>query len=378
MRAADRSARPAVADAPASVSPFAPTERVCADFRDLGDAALVRSADRWWEIDVAASRAYELALPPVELVSIARRAPHLAIVGRTENVGLELYERRGGAWKHHPLPDPIRGVDSNTAELVASREATVVLTPSFVATRRRDAWACVAVDVRSFHSSNRQWRAVRSPWGAPIWCLASGALWIANQRGEFGGDLNALDLATGRWSEPIEGLGEPGYGVLEMTFPRAVVDGPTGEPWIVEGLAHLSLHHGKLSRRHGSTWVLETGVRGGGVVLGETTDGAAEVVGPSKAAPPSETWGDWNLGWTTFDALAFDRAGAPCLLTSELGLVRREHDGWRRLTPSWPRDTTVLGLAVLDDVAVIATKKNGVTLCDLRDGSLRGVEFDAR
>jgi hypothetical protein len=91
----------------------------------------------------------------------------------------------------------------------------------------------------------------------------------------------------------------------------------------------------------------------------------------------SKVYPDWWGLPTSIDAVGFDRTYSPVLLSSTLGLVRREENGWKRLTPTWPKFAYVRCLHVaLTGQAVIGLLDGGVLLIDLKTGQARRVVLD--
>jgi hypothetical protein len=163
--------------------------------------------------------------------------------------------------------------------------------------------------------------------------LHRGKLYLAFDRGEWGGALYAVDLTTGK----AEAQPGPDLPLRDLTLS------PTGELWAVRGLAHLSLLEGDLRELSGTQWKLH----------------AASEPGAGAALLPK----------TSLDALAFDGAGAPVLLSGAQGLLRRAPSGaWEPLLTGWPRFVYVQDLELSEGRAVIATDDAGLVVVDLATG----------
>jgi hypothetical protein len=168
--------------------------------------------------------------------------------------------------------------------------------------------------------------------------------------GEWGGALASLDIGTGAWKA---------YPQVDEPVTDLVAE-PNGRPWVAMGLSHLGGRKGSLSHLDAS-----------GLTAVAKVDGFVNVVGGAVTHARLA----WELPPASFDAIAFDEESRLHLLTSELGVVRRDGKHWTRLTPAWPEHVYVSGLAVRGALLMIATFDAGVLLWDVATGKARRVKL---
>jgi hypothetical protein len=167
--------------------------------------------------------------------------------------------------------------------------------------------------------------------------------------GEWGGGLIRVDLRTG-----ISKQDDLGFGVADLEVDRQ------GRVWAAGGIAHLLVREGHLRRLDEDAWA---------VVLRITNE-------PRYSW--SKSWG-WPFPAEPIQAVAFDAAGIPYVLTQGLGVVRYDAGVWTHLTRFWPqRATTHLETLVIapDSTLVIGTKGAGVLLWKPGEATLRQVRLN--
>lgn len=169
--------------------------------------------------------------------------------------------------------------------------------------------------------------------------LHGGSLYMAYDRGEWGGALWVVNLTTGA------AVKAPGP---ELPVRDLAVD-PAGQLWAVRGLAHLGLRDGDLR------------------VL---TSGKWRIVVASEAKDPSV---GWDIVKEPYDAVAFDKDGKALLLTGSKGVLPQSAN-WTPTMNAWPEAYMyVQDLEVVGATWVIATYDAGVILYDTAGKTARRV-----
>jgi hypothetical protein len=298
------------------------------------DGRLVAEADRFYAIDVEKAVADPVQLPGGRKVIALATGPDerpLALCRQDEE--LILVRREDGEWRRLELPKEVR--ESAEDPGLCDDESSMVLLGNGKAFQLAEGtWTSVPLKERPETASIR---------GRPNHLLLLGRkLYLGFDRGEWGGGLLLLDVKTGEWQEIKLGEG------LDLPIRDLTTD-PQGKIWVVEGLNHLGLRQGRLSRFDGKGW---------------------KVFCDSS---PEHT-ASWNLPPASLDALSFDSDCRPYLLSGELGLVRHDGEKWARVTPGWPDYMIVQGLQITrGGVAVIGAYDAGVMLLDLRTKRVRRV-----
>jgi hypothetical protein len=300
---------------------------------DLGPeprASKLRISGATWVRDVAMQRDLPIALVEVD----AKNA--LAV-------------RRGGAWTIEPIPEPARAAEWIT--LTASSRSVALLHQGWLHVREEGAttWKSRAVDVPPLRETLRgrePYRAFRAPEGSQVFFT-----W---NQGEWGCALAAIDLRDGTWVE-YELIRCPVRGMRFDSLAR---------PWLVEDRAHLDSREGTLIRIDASSRLTAL----------------AAVAGSGSDAKIRRRW---ELPLASFDGLAFDERGRLHILSSDIGVARRDppdvpfEDGcWTWLTPAWPKDQEVQDLVVHGSTLVIATFDAGIVLWDVERGTARRLTLE--
>jgi hypothetical protein len=174
-------------------------------------------------------------------------------------------------------------------------------------------------------------------------------LFVGSDAGEFGGELNRIDIRTGE-SDKVFLDTEPRLKLFGQGLPiKSLVMRPDGKIWILEGLGHLTLREGRLH---------------------QLSDGICSLFCSSCDSQLV----NWKLPPAIFKSLAFDSQGRPIVLTADFGLVRYENGAWTRLNPDWPGLLPVNKLLMSsDDEALIGAYRAGVVVLNLRSGRARRV-----
>lgn len=168
--------------------------------------------------------------------------------------------------------------------------------------------------------------------------LHEGSLYMAYDRGEWGGALWVVDLATG---QPTKAPG-PELPVRDLAVDAA------GQLWVIRGLAHLGLQEGDARVLASGKWRIVV---------------ASEAKGPSIG---------WDIVKEPYDAIAFDKDGKALLLTGSKGVLPQS-SRWAPVM-AWPQSYMyVQDLEVVGATWVIATYDAGVILFDSEKKTVRRV-----
>lgn len=300
--------------------------------------------------DFSRGRVDPLGLPEgLEFLGMATQGDRAFFLAASGCGDVKLLEKIAEDWDEKALPYPRRIGDETATAIAADQDVLVVL-----------------VSPRLYRFEAGEWRTTglrrishdREGIFAPLpghALLLGRRLFLGYARGEWGGDLVAIDIDSGELVE----LGGMNLGsdapVSCLTLDRR------GQLWAVRGLSHLELSTGALYRLDGDRWTLIAGNEG---------------LHPEEKDEDIERAGDWSLPLTSFEGVAFDRANRAYLLADHLGLLRQEAPGgWTRVTPSWPDHAYVNGLVLQERTAVLGTGDAGLVLVDLADGSMRLIDL---
>ncbi|NUO53920.1 MAG: hypothetical protein HOV80_34175 [Polyangiaceae bacterium] len=283
--------------------------------------------------------------PPRRLDLAARTSRPVTIEGAAAVLDLATYKKQpvalvktgderwlaikeGGSFKRVELPAAFRSAKSKNPPgdpRIAADDNEIVLQHGTML-QRYDGNAWSAVSITGIKDSPSTMGVFASSL-----LLHRGALWLAFDRGEWGGALYSVDLASGK-ARKEDG---PDLPVRDIE-----VDGQ-GALWVVRGLAHLGLREGDLRVLSNGAWKL---------VASSEDD---------TKAPASK------IAETAFDAVAFDAEGKPIMLTGNKGLLRQQGSAWVPLLRDWPEFVYVQDLEIEGDKIVIATYDAGILLVDL-------------
>jgi hypothetical protein len=288
-----------------------------------GDVVVVRS----WPpraLDLATGTTRDIGLPGAgDILGLAtaggvRFALRGAVGGK-----LALYERAGEAWAERALPPELTYDGKTPLVLEGDGDRLVLWTPVRLFLRAGGTWKASAVEapppeLRGFATHH---------------IVVGHRLYLGTNKGEWGGVLASLDLASGRWraegteTDPVTGL---------------AVD-PAGRLWVSRGQSHLGIDAGTLHVLEGDVWR-------------RTTFSVGKLRDDEPLSP-----GDWNLGDTSFDGVGFGPDGRVYLLTGRLGLVTRDArgGGWRPAL-GFSAFAYTTGLVIAGTTAVISTFDAGV------------------
>jgi hypothetical protein len=186
--------------------------------------------------------------------------------------------------------------------------------------------------------------------------LRGSILYVGFNVGEWGGGLYTLSLQSGEQKDacPQASIYLPIVGLAPA---------PDGRLWFAEGLSHLGAQEGRL-------WRLDA-------------DGCTLVTG-TQEKDQGET--PWNLEPTSFEGLALDSHGEPHILGWDVGVARRQGQGWTVETLDWlaqTKDFTLAAtqgfispfwptsLALEGETALIGTNQAGLLLWRLNTREMR-------
>ena len=170
-----------------------------------------------------------------------------------------------------------------------------------------------------------------------VFALWNGDLYCGIDRGEFGGGLYKLIIATGEWSE-IEN--EKPFSHVSDLCPT-----PDGNLKVVCGISHMGGVYGRISTL--------------------TTNGIENNWFISNHGNTDQRW-EYKI--TDFTALRFSKEGEQLLFTPSLGLLVCRDDKWIRLTPDWNNHAYVSSfLALNDDEYILGTYDSGIAIINLKE-----------
>jgi hypothetical protein len=298
---------------------------------------LVGEFSRYFSLDVEKGVAAPITFPGAEAV-LGFKGKGQALALCRGKADLFLLARQGEGWARQDLPEEIR-VASDPPILCADADSVVLLGNQKAFWRKGAGWESVPFAKRPGSRPGDE-----MGWVLNHALLAKEKVYLGFDRGEWGGDLLALDLKTGAWEQPPLASGG-GWPVRDLKL------GPGETVWAVEGLAHLGVRHGKLNVFDGNEW---------------------KVFCCSSEGKMS----NWNLDPASLDSVGFDGEGRVYVLSGCLGVARYEGGNWTQLTPGWPSFQYVSSLHITaSGVAVIGMYDAGVLLVDLRSNQARRVIF---
>ena len=306
------------------------------------EGAVTRSSP-FMLVDATQPNAAPLSIPGCGLVlDVASDGRRDLAVCRQDGGGLVVFDRDDHGVRMHVLSKAASTDDGKVAFRVAADGATLVV------------WEQTRIHVKTGDAPFRTTPVApppSPPRGVPVHALAAkGRLYLGYAAGEWGGALVSMDLGTG------VARVEPGSEMTDQPVTGLTLD-PTGKVWVTRGQSHLGANQGALHVLDGETWRLVAGSPGSW----------------SQSKLPA---GEWNLGATAFEGVAFDAEGTLHLLSGSLGLVRREPaGGFVRLTPQWPSWVYVDGLIIRGEKALIGTFDAGVLVFDMKRGTTARVSL---
>jgi hypothetical protein len=277
------------------------------------------------------------------LLAVAQQGAAPLALCRTRDHRLLLLEKDEHGWKDRRMPASKFDDEEPAVALAADPTLVVALTSTNLHRFEDGEWATIAA-----RRIGHEREGILEPLPRRSF-LQGRRLFLGYDDGEWGGDLTALDVDTGRMLEVESGMeGDRDEPVRCLRSDRH------GNLWCVRGLAHGPGLCGALFRLDGARWTLIA-----------SSDNAGE-------DDPDERGGDWDQATTEFNAVAFDEQDSAYLLTGTLGLLKRcSGGGWSRLTPDWPNFQGADGLIVQGGLAVMGIGDSGVLILRLDDGSLR-------
>jgi len=198
---------------------------------------------------------------------------------------------------------------------------------------------------------------------AKHYLLAGNQLYIARDRGEWGGDLNALNILTGDWEPPVP------FSRPVSPNRRPTGDGTTlpirdmkldsaGKLWVIEFMDHMSSCYGYIRAYDGNSW---------------------EVFAKSNAWQNREEEDSRCISHASVHSISFDKAGTPYLLAwtreAGLGLFKYQNGEWEQVAlnlDNAPSGADFLHM-VDDNTVVIGFFDDGVAVLDIKSGNMRRI-----
>jgi len=271
-----------------------------------------------------------------------------------------------------PFPRPDNAIDLRGRErgfpswapaprLAADGEVLVLFSAPWIHRYEHDVWTSVQLDVGQ--------DTLLYPPGRAL--LVGRKLWLGVDKGEWGGQLIVADIDTGLAELECRKWSRGPWNVTDIDR------GSDGRIYVTCGVEHGS-PHGSLMIYQGGTWTAELVSDGNpGELKGEVREGpnGSDVFITYSEAEREQRVRDSIIrskdGTRTvgcsFEAFALDEDKRPCVLTPQIGILRRDTGGvWTWLTPGWPSNGAwVTDLAIVDKKAVITSRDAGVIVLDL-------------
>lgn len=303
----------------------------------IGDGGGRGSAFSW--IDASPPKATPVFAPGDRALVAVASAPGgdaLALCREAPDRFVLFRGRPGGNWNMEVLPRDVTDAQGEPV-LVTDARRVVIAANGRIVRNEGSGWTRVAVKAGS----------ERDPFTDVLagddYALVGDEPYIAYAHGEWGGELARVNVVTGARASPLRGsANDDGLPVTDLA-----VDGK-GRLWATEGLSHMGLVAGAVRVLEGGAWRTVSAVGGF----------------PDKPAL------NWSLPPASIDAIAFDGADRPCVLTGELGVLRYDAGRWKRLTPTWPGYVYASSLHVLDDkTLLIGLYDAGVLVWHLDSGA---------
>jgi hypothetical protein len=292
---------------------------------------------RFYAIDIDAARAAPLSLPGVSgILQLPSRNPPQSVALCLQDGKRVLLCKEAGKWATKSLPDGAQ--KSPILALEADDHNLVLLTNDECSWRKDTQW------LTRKHTNGDKFLK-RAMEGDCRCAIADGSLYLAIDRGEFGGGLYRLDLATGKWSNARSKEGD-------MPVCDVKVD-PQGHLWAVEGLSHLGLIIGGVWTEQSGKWRAVVSI---------------DHFQRQKTG--------WNLGYRSLQSIAFDAGGTIYVVADHCGVCRYNGRCWKRVIRSRPDDYESCVQPVGLTLVVVGTLKSGVLLYRLDTGALRQVALE--
>jgi hypothetical protein len=294
-----------------------------------------------------------------ELLGVATFQQKALALCRDKN-NLSLWHQQGDdSWLPIALPEVLKTPRKSLPILIAN-DTTIVLLQSGSLAFYRD----------------QQWRL--SPWRreerslveSKRYVLSKDQLWIATNRGEWGGGLVSYDLLQEQMN-PV-----PAHFGVKALPVTALRQNPGGSLWFSEGIQQLGLARGGLYRARGDTWecfLYSSHLPSHQLAIIHPNEGWRTRI-EAERAQLSQSTTDWGLAPCAIDSFDFSEEGVPYVLTSRYGPVVFDGQDWTPLFSWWPY-TPVVDVLIVGDTIFIATLRAGVLLWDKTSGELAHIEL---
>lgn len=307
---------------------------------------------RYYQLDLTKMVAHEL-LPPnggrILDIATGDRSQQLALV--SESSAILLFARSGAVWQPIEIPKELSASQATFFHFVSDGDELAILTEDVLWHRLDGTWQHWPLPTQGAPGAK--------PRSRTRIALMGSKLYLGFYRGEWGGGIATLDLASRAWSEA------PTSEEIEKGLPvHGFKRDPSGTLWVVEGLGHMSSREGSIRVLKQDGWVDFA------KVLGRFDYKTEALVATERK--------NWDEPVSVFMDLAFDATGQVHLLTRSLGILRYEHGKWHRLTKKWfdfyfhVREPEMFVSSypgefalVDDDTAILAADDFGVLVWDL-------------
>lgn len=315
-----------------------------------GAGLVVESEQGFYSLDLKAKRAKKLE----DTLGVA--------TFQTKPLTLRREKERYSLWhEQEELPLPKAQLKRSAPLLLGANDSFALLQSGFLSLYRDGTW----------HSS--PWRQEESSLLVKRrFLLSKGVVYIALDRGEWGGGLWAHDITKGETKPtalPFGSRAEPATDIKQN---------PGGSLWLTRGKSVAHLAKGGLYRSlDGVSWECFLYVSPWDMLslVARQESEAAESLFEEERQRISQSRTSWGLEPTSLRALSFGQDGAPHVLSVRHGPVRFDGERWTPIFPWW-RSTLVVDLFITDkDVVVIATHDSGVLFWDRPNDLLEHIEL---
>lgn len=238
----------------------------------------------------------------------------------------------GDSWTETKVPLP--ALKDGKIRMLANDQLTVLV--------NFNAGECFVLENGTWHPFSIT-RPAKTWWSdKPKVALLGSTLYMGVDRGEWGGNLQAIDLHTGKWTVVTE-LGSEPVRDLFVSADKTL--------WVVQGLFHFNVLTGKIWKKSVKGWTLLSSAGGKKNLNYPVADACfAGLAQSSKGA---------------FYLVAYDIYD-PKRMTCGLSISRLDNGIWKRITKWIPSRPGVRGLTIsAGNRAVVPTEEEGIILWDL-------------
>ena len=277
-----------------------------------------------------------------------------------EKSSLSLWHQQGDdSWLPIELPEVLQTSRKSLPLLIADDTTIVLLQSGSLAFYREQQWRL------------SPWRREeRSLVESKRYVISKDQLWIATNRGEWGGGLVSYDL-----NKELMNPAPKHFGVKALPV-TALRQNPGGSLWFSEGIQRLGLARGGLYRARGDAWecfLYSSHLPPHQLAIIHPQEGWRARI-EAEREQLSQSLTEWGLAPCAIASFDFSEEGVPYVLTSRYGPVVFDGQDWTPLFSWWPY-TPVVDVLIAGDTVFVATLRAGVLLWDKASGELAHIEL---